>query len=297
MKLFDISCDSNCDFYAQEINDFGIYVGALSYVLISKDGTISDCLDNFQTEEEYYEFYDKLRQGYSSKTSILSEEAHYELFSKMAKDGVRSALHICQSYGLSPTLDRAKDAYARIKDEYPDFNVVFVESSTTTIGEQMLVRVAIKCRDAGLTVEETAKKLESIKLNIQHYVVVSDLMYLKRGGRVSGPSAMIGTMLKVKPIIEFTKEGKLDIVAKKMGEGKAFSFAIEEGLEMGCKNEDFQILVAHTGNRELAEKLASRVQEAFGVKPEIRIIGPIIGTHLGPDAVAFAFIGDKIRKY
>ncbi|HBF44383.1 MAG TPA: hypothetical protein DDW16_01940, partial [Clostridiales bacterium] len=266
-------------------------------VLIDKSGNITDCLDCFKEEKDYYDYYDKLRSGIIAKTSILSEEAHYNLFKNMVEKGIKTILHVCQSYGLSPTLDRAKDAYKRISEAYPDVKIYFVESSSTTVGEQMLVRKAIEMRDSGCSVEETQQKLESLKMHLQHYLIVSDLMFLKRGGRISGPKAMIGSLLKVRPIIEFNKQGKLDIIRKEMGEKKAFSSVVAEGLEMGKLPDSFQMYIGHTGNKEMAERLCAKVEEAFGYKPEIRLIGPIIGAHLGPDAVAYAFISDKERLY
>lgn len=297
MKNFAISCDSNCDFYLQECRKLNVFVGRLSFVMTEKDGELVDCLDNFTCEQDYYDYYDKLRNKAVSKTSILSEQAHYDLFKSVYDSGEKNLLHICQSYGLSPTLDRAKDAYAKLKQEYPDFVIEFVESSSTTVGEQLLVRKAVEMRDSGATLIQTKEKLESLKMHIQHYVVVSDLQYLKRGGRISGAKAMLGTILKVRPIIQFNKEGKLDIVRKESGDKKAFSSIVAEGLSMGKHPDSFAFMVAHTGNLALAEALATRLEEAFGVRPEIRHIGPIIGAHLGPDAVAYVMISEKERIY
>ncbi len=297
MMKFAVSCDSNCDFYAEEYKTLNIFVGRLSYVLTDKSGEMTDCIDNFTCEQDYIDYYDKLRKGVVSKTSILSVNAHYELFKEVYNSGSKNLLHICQSYGLSPTLDKAKDAYEQIKAEHPDFNIEFVESSSTTIGEQMLVRKAVEMRDNGCELSVAKEKLESLKMHIQHYVVVSDLQYLKRGGRISGAKAMIGTILKVRPIIQFNKEGKLDIVRKESGDKKAFSSIVTEGVSMGKHPDSFSIMVAHTGNAQKAEELASKLEEAFGVKPEIRFIGAIIGAHLGPDAVAYVMISDKERLY
>lgn len=297
MKNFAVSCDSNCDFYAQEYKNLDIYVGRLSYVLTSKSGELTDCVDNFSCEQDYLNYYDLLRAGTIAKTSILSEEAHYELFKQAYQDGNKNLLHVCQSYGLSPTLDKAKGAYNRLKEEYPDFNMEFVESSSTTIGEQMLVRIAVEMRDNGESLVDAKNKLESLKMHLQHYIIVGDLQHLKRGGRISGASAMVGSMLKIKPIIEFNKDGKLDTVAKVMGLNKALSFVVAEGLEIGKHPKDFKMYVGHTGNVELANKLADKIEEAFNYRPEIRYIGAIIGAHLGPDAVAYTFIGEKERKY
>ncbi len=297
MKKFAVSCDSNCDFYAEEYKNLEIFVGRLSFVLTDKSGELTDCIDNFTCEQDYVDYYEKLRKGVVSKTSILSEQAHYELFKEVYESGVKNLLHVCQSYGLSPTLDKAKDAYAKIKAEHPDFTIEFVESSSTTIGEQMLVRKAVEMRDNGCELAEAKAKLEGLKMHIQHYVVVSDLQYLKRGGRISGAKAMLGTILKVRPIIQFNKEGKLDIVRKESGDKKAFSSIVNEGLSMGKHPDSFQIMVGHTGNVQKAEELSLRLEESFGVKPEIRYIGAIIGAHLGPDAVAWVMISEKERLY
>lgn len=297
MKNFAISCDSNCDFYLEEYKNLDIFVGRLSYVLTEKNGDLVDCIDNFTCEQDYLDYYAKLSSGVIAKTSILSEEAHYELFKSVYDAGNKNLLHVCQSYGLSPTLDKAKDAYKRLKEEYPDFTIEFVESSSTTVGEQMLVRKAVAMRDSGASLTETKDKLESLKMHLQHFIIVGDLQHLKRGGRISGASAMVGTMLKIKPIIEFNKEGKLETVAKVMGTNKAISAVIEEGLALGKHPDSFNMYVGHTGNMALATKLADKLQEAFGYRPEIRYIGAIIGAHLGPDAVAYAFISEKERQY
>lgn len=297
MKNFAISCDSNCDFYQEEYANLEIFVGRLSYVLTEKSGELVDYIDNFTCEQDYVDYYAKLSSGVIAKTSILATEAHYELFKSVINAGYKNLLHVCQSYGLSPTLDKAKDAYAKIKEEFPDFVVEFVESSSTTIGEQMLVRKAVEMRDNGASLIETRDKLESLKMHLQHYIIVGDLQHLKRGGRISGASAMVGTLLKIKPIIEFNKEGKLETVAKISGTNKAISTVVEQGLSLGKHKDSFQMYVGHTGNLPLATKLADKLEESFGYRPEIRYIGAIIGAHLGPDAIAYTFISDKERQH
>ncbi|MBQ0017037.1 MAG: DegV family protein, partial [Clostridiales bacterium] len=145
MKKFDISTDSNCDLYADEIKDLDIYVGHLCYTL--DDGNdIVEYLDKYTKYEEYVDFYNKLRSGIVSKTSILSVQAHVEVFTEMAEKGIREVLHIAQSYGLSPTLDNANKAIEIVKEKYPDMHIVAIESSTTTVGEGLLVRLACDMR-------------------------------------------------------------------------------------------------------------------------------------------------------
>ena len=143
------------------------------------------------------------------------------LFTKMAEDGVKTALHITQSAGLSPTIDNANKAMELVKEKYPNINYRALESKTTTIGEGMLVKLACRLRDEGKSRDEVFDIIQEEKMHIQHFVLVDDLMYLKRGGRIGGASAAIGTLLAIKPIIEFNKLGKLEIVRKEKGLKKA----------------------------------------------------------------------------
>lgn len=297
MEKFAISTDSNSDLTKSEIKELGIYVGRLTYT-INKDNVVTEYLDDFDHSSEYVDFFNTLRSGAIAKTSILNLQAHIDLFTKMAKDGVKNAIHISQAMGLSPTLNNALQAIEEVKKEYPDINYVAIESCSTTIAEGNLVKTAVKLRNQGKSLEDTIEELNKLKMNMQHFVVVNDLMYLKRGGRIGGASAAIGTLLKIKPIIEFTREGKLEIVRKENGLKKAFLSIINDIKSNYTFHKEFgHPIVAHCDNTKDAETLAHLVEEELGVKPEIRIIGPIIGTHLGPDAVALTFISNEPRKY
>lgn len=296
MKKFDISTDSNCDLYANEIEQLDLHVGHLSY-LIDKNGEIKEYTDNFKSYEEYAEFYNQLRQGGVAKTSILNVDTHVAMFREMAQKGIKTALHIAQSYGLSPTLDNANKAIEIVKEEFPDINYKAIESSTTTMGEGMLVRTACKLRDEGKDLDEVIDILNTMKTKIQHFLIVDSLMFLKRGGRVSGPKAVMGTLLNLKPIIEFTKEGKLEVVKKEMGMKKAIKSVIEDAKKYTQNKIDFQGVIVHCDNLPLAKEFQSAVKDAFGYEPEIRVMGPIIGAHVGPNAVAYAFISNEERPF
>lgn len=295
MEKFAISTDSNCDLYADEIKDLGIYVGHLNYT-IEKNKHLEEYLDEFTSRQQYVDFYNELRNGGVARTSILSLQAHIDLFTKMAEDGVKQALHIAQSAGLSPTIDNANKAIEIVKESYPDIDYKAIESSTTTIAEGMLVKLAHRLRGEGKNRDEVLNIIEAEKMHIQHFVLVDDLMYLKRGGRISGPSAAIGTLLSIKPIIEFTKQGKLEVIRKEKGMKKALKSIVDEFPKYG-KSENFDIVIVHTDNEPLAVTLQNMLFEAYGIKPEIRIMGPIIGAHVGPNAVAYAFISNSERPY
>lgn len=227
----------------------------------------------------------------------MNVDTHVAMFREMAQKGIKNALHIAQSYGLSPTLDNANKAIEIVKEEFPDINYKAIESSTTTVGEGMLVRTACKLRDEGKDLDEVIEILNDMKLKIQHFVIVDNLMFLKRGGRVSGPKAVMGTLLNLKPIIEFTKEGKLEVVRKEMGMKKAMKSVIDEAKNYTQNKIDFQGVIVHCDNLPLAKEFQAQIKNAFGYEPEIRIMGPIIGAHVGPNAVAYAFISNEERPY
>ena len=295
MRQFEISTDSTCDLYADEVKDLDIYVGRLNYTL-EKNGDLNEYLDDFKSYDDYVNFYNELRKGAVAKTTILNLQAHIDLFTEMAKKGIVNALHISQSNGLSPTIDNAKKAIEIVKEQYPNINYLALECKTTTIGEGIFVKLACRLRDEGKTNQEVYDITEREKLHMQHFVVVDDLMYLKRGGRISGPKAFIGTILKVKPIIQFTKEGKLEITQKVNGTNKALKTIVDE-FKNYTKNKYFDIVIVHTDNLPVATQLADMLEEAYGIRPQIRIMGPIIGAHVGPNAVAYGFLSNEDRPF
>ena len=294
MKKFDISTDSNCDLYADEIEKLGIYVGKLCYTL-EKDGDLDEFLDDFKSYDEYVDFYNKLRKGYVARTSILSLQAHIDLFTSMAEKGITQVLHIAQSDGLSPTIDNANKAIEIVKEKYPNIDYIALESKTTTIGEGILVKIACELRDEGKTKEEVFDIIQDLKGKMQHFIIAADLMYLKRGGRISRPKAAIGTMLQLKPIIEFNKLGKLEIARKEMGLKKAIKSIVDEFVNFTKNDKYFRIAIVHTDNLPLANQVADLFEAKYGFRPEIRIMGPIIGAHVGPGSVAYGFLSNEER--
>lgn len=296
MKSFEISTDSNCDLYAEEIKNLGIFVGHLNYTL--DDGKqILDCVDKFETKEEYKHFFDELRSGKIARTSILSLQAHIDLFTEMAQKGIKKALHIAQSDGLSPTIDNANKAIEIVKEQFPDIDYRAIESKTTTVGEGILVKIACMMRDDGKDRDEVAKYIEEHKCKLQHIVMVDDLTCLKRGGRISGAKAVIAKALNIKPIIEFGMNGKLDVYRKEIGTKKALKSMVEE-FASHTLNADYPFaVIVHCDNEPRALELQQMVFEKTGVKAEIRIMGPIIGAHVGPGGVAIGFLSNEDRPF
>jgi DegV family protein with EDD domain len=226
---------------------------------------------------------------------MLNLADHLEHFTRLAESGVKDLIHFTISYGLSPTVDVANKAAAEVQQKYPDFHVYAIESRSATVGQGILVKLAVKMRNEGKSTQETVAYLQEVKMRLQHLIVANDLFYLKRGGRVSAVSAAVGTMLNVKPYIVMDGKGKLNVEGKFAGYKKAFSHILDEMERMGIGTEQ-QVVVVHTDAPDKAADLAKKIEERLDIVPQIQVMGPVIGSHVGPGAVACAFVSQTPRK-
>ena len=294
-RKFTLSTDSTCDLYASFIRQHDIKFVSLTYTVEDKNGNMTDGLDNFTDYSQYVEFYEKLRGGCLSRTSMLNYESHLAHFTRLAEEGAKDVVHFTISSGLSPTVTVAEKAAADVKKKYPEFNVYAVDSLSATIGQGALVRAALRMRDEGKSAEETVAYVKDMRLKIQYMVAVNDLNYLKRGGRVSSVAAIAGTMLGIKPILSFTRDGKLNVIDKVRGMKRAFAYALEKMEKYPPVKEHELIWVVHTDAPAEAEELATMIELKLGFKPDIFIMGPVIGSHVGPGAVAVHWKSDTER--
>ena len=295
-RKFTLSTDSTCDLYASFIRQHDIKFVSLTYTVEDKNGNMTDGLDNFSDYSQYVEFYEKLRGGCLSRTSMLNYESHLAHFTRLAEEGAKDVVHFTISSGLSPTVTVAEKAAADVKKKYPEFNVYAVDSLSATIGQGALVRAALRMRDEGKSAEETVAYVKDMRLKIQYMIAVNDLNYLKRGGRVSSVAAIAGTMLGIKPILSFTRDGKLNVIDKVRGMKRAFAYALEKMEKYPPVKEHELIWVVHTDAPAEAEELATMIELKLGFKPDISIMGPVIGSHVGPGAVAVLWKSDTERN-
>ena len=294
MNKFEVSSDSTCDLYANEIKELKLHFVPLTFTM-EKNGKLEECLDNFKSYNDYVNYYNDLRAGGVSKTSMLNLASHIEHFTKMAQAGIKEAIHFTISYALSPTVDVARQAVKTVQETYPDFNCLCVESHTTTIGQGMLVKIAVDMRNKGKTLQETFDYVENVKGKIQHFIIADSLMYLRRGGRVGSAKAIVGTMLNIKPILVFTKEGKLEKYKQASGMKTAIKTIVDE-FPKYTLNKDYQkIYIVHTDNLPMAQLLEKSLKEKYNVEVEIRIMGPVIGSHVGPNSLAYGFVSNEER--
>lgn len=293
MSLFGISSDSTCDLKKEYVGSHEIFIAPLRFV-VEQNGDLFDGIDDFESYDEYVAFYEKLRAGAFSRTSMLNEAGIYAHFKTLVETGVKEWVHFSLSSGLSPTAVVAQKAAETIHAEHPDVHIYVVDSLTATVAQGILVKIAVDCRQKGVSAEETFEKVSALKHRIQHCVVPDSLNYLKRGGRISSVSAAVGTMLNIKPMLAFDGVGKLKVVEKCKGMKKAF-FRITESMAKAPLDEYALAVIVHTGNEAGAEELANLVEAKTGIRPTIEIMGPVIGSHVGPGSVSCTWLSQKTR--
>ena len=199
------------------------------------------------------------------------------------------------SSALSATCQNAFIAGEELRAEFPDRKIIVIDSLCAAIGLGLLVHTAAGLRDRGKTLEEVAAWVEDHKLNVCHWVTVEDLMHLKRGGRVSAATAVVGTMLNIKPIIRVDDNGKLENVGKARGRKASLNNILDRMAETFVPEMNDTVFIGHGDCPADAEFLAQQVKERFGVKNVIiRYVGAVIGSHTGP-GVAVVFYYGKNR--
>lgn len=236
-------------------------------------------------------FYDKLRAGALPTTSAANPEDTAALFRTFAGQG-KDLLHVAFSSGLSSTSDAAQIAAQMVMEEYPQRKIIVVDSLCASMGQGFLVHQAVKLRDAGETLEDTARKVTDLRLNVVHNFTVDDLGHLHRGGRVSKATAVVGSLMGIKPILHVDDEGHLTSVGKVRGR-KASIQALADRMEEQMKGFDNpEVFISHGDCLEDAQTLADMVRTRFGIDTiMIGYIGPVIGTHSGPGTLALFFFG------
>ena len=248
--------------------------------------------EGVQPDDIMKKFYDGQRNGDLTKTSQISPYMYEEYLDEAFNEGY-SVLYLSLSSGLSSTYQSALMAKAELKEKYPEQDFYPVDSLAATGGMGVLIERAIRNKEAGMSIEDNYEDLVAATRKIKHYFMVQDLMYLKRGGRVSATTAVVGTMLNVKPILEINEEGKLITIAKKRGNKAAISGLLDyfkEHFNDSLKNDVIYVIDADI--KELGDSLADTIRQLY---PDIIVrrstLSPIIGAHTGPGMVAVCFMG------
>ena len=286
MNEFVIVSDSTVDLPKEYLQSKQVPIISLSYIM---DGVTYEEMDGLSHKE----FFEKLRAGSLPTTSQINPEQAREALEPFAKEG-KDILYIGFSSGLSGSYNSVRMAAEDLKEEYPDINIIAIDSLCACMGEGLLLYKALELKEHGMSMEEIAKWVEANKLHICHNVTVDDLNHLHRGGRISKTTAVVGSMIKIKPIIHMSDEGKLVVIGKERGRKKSL-VSIVDRMEKQMQGYDNDIvMITHGDCIEDAEFVKKQVEERFGIhNVMINGIGSIIGSHTGAGVVAVFFMGDK----
>ena len=277
--------DSACDILPEKLREWDVEVIKLPY-LFTDDG-----IEHLDQDTPMKEFYDEMRNGRVAKTSGVNVDAFENLFRKYLDEG-KNVLYLAFSSGLSVTCENGKKAAAALADEYPDRKIRVVDSLCASAGQGLFVYLAKENRLAGMTLDENAEAMENDKLHLCHWFTVEDLKYLKRGGRVSAATALLGTALNVKPVLHVDNEGHLIKIYQVHGRKKSIRKMAEMLGETALDHTP--VFISHGDCLEDAELLAKILREEYDREVNlITGIGSVIGAHSGPGTLALFFRGKQ----
>ena len=286
MRDYIITVNSTVDTGKEWLEERNVPVIPLKYTIDGQEYT-----DMYGLSDK--EFFRKLREGKMSVTSQINPEEAKEMLEPYVKEG-KDVLHLAFSSALSGTCNSMRIAAEELQEEYPEAKVIVVDTLCACMGEAMLLYYALKQKEAGKTIDEVAQWAEENKLHVCHNVTVDDLFHLHRGGRVSKTAAVLGTMVKVKPIIHMDDNGALQVIGKERGRKNSLHKIVDMAVERSEGWDNEIIMITHGDCLEDAEYVAKLVREKMGVENVfIHNIGTVIGSHTGPGVVATFCMGNK----
>ncbi|WP_337593974.1 DegV family protein [Vescimonas sp.] len=289
MRDYVIMTDSCCDLTDQMARDLELEVLPLTMHMDGEDYPN----DLAGTAISNQEFYKRIRAGKLATTSAVNVGQFQDAMRRVLESG-RDIVCVCFSSALSTTYQSAVIAAEDLRAEFPEAEIHVVDSLSASLGQGLLLYLAVEQKRKGLTAAELAKWVEDNRLTVCHWFTVDDLNFLKRGGRVSATTALLGTMLSIKPIMHTSDEGKLVPVSKARGRKAAIAALLDKIEALGIHPEKQTMFICHADCEEDAKAVAQTIQDRFGTPTvHINYIGPVIGSHTGPNTMGIFFVGTQ----
>ena len=288
MSYFTIVTDSSCDLSASLAEQMHIRVIPLSVFVDGKQHY--NFLDG--SDISFADFYTQLNDGAMVTTSAINVGQVKTVFESELMCG-HDVLYLGFSSALSGTYTAAVNAAAELEGVYPGKRIFTVDTLCASLGQGLLVYLAVQKRREGKSIEEVRDYIESIKLNLCHWFTVDSLLQLKRGGRVSGAKYIVGSMLNIKPVMHVDNDGKLVNVTKARGRNASINALFEKLCETAIEPENQTVFISHGNCLDDAEKLAEMIKDKYGCRVVINFVGPVIGAHSGQGTLALFFIGSE----
>ena len=286
---YKIFADASCNLSVDMLNDLGVDYRSLTMIIDGEE------INNYLADEKFSfkGFYDRLRNKEHIKTSLLNVEEFTVAFDEILSGG-EDVLAILISSGISGTYQAAKIAADDLREKYPERNIIVIDSLAASIGHGLLVYYAAKMQQEGKSIDEVADFIYKNRLKLVHKFTVDDLFFLKRGGRLSGGVAVIGTILQIKPVLHVDDNGKLISQAKVNGRKKSLNALFENFKENVVDPENQVLAICHGDCLEDAEYLANKIRNEYNVKDIIiNYCDPVIAAHAGPGVLALFYLGNE----
>lgn len=287
MSAYVIFTDSASDIKPELLDKWGVPSINLTFRFEGDEKEYSN------SEMQSKEFYNKMREGKIAKTAAVNPDTFAEAFEEILSQG-KDILYLGFSSGLSTTYNSGKIAADELLGKYPDRKIITVDTLAASAGEGMLVYLAVQKKNSGASIEEVAQYIEDIKLKLCHWFTVDDLVYLKRGGRVSPTVAFVGNLLEIKPVLHVDNDGHLINMFKVRGRKAAISALADKMGELAEDKENGVVYISHGDCMSDVELLKDILKDKYGVKVDIVAdVGPVIGAHSGPGTLALFFVGKE----
>ena len=287
MNDYIIITDANTDLTPQMVEELEIAVMSMQFSILGKDYLLYP--DN--REMDIKEFYDLLRKGNMAATAQLNPNDIIQAFTPYLEEG-KDLIYIAFSSGLSGTYASARMAKDELCRLFPKRKIIIVDSLAASMGEGLLVWHAVRQKRAGLDIEQLEQWVLDNRNHLCHWFTVDDLHHLKRGGRVSSATAVIGSALGIKPVLHVDDQGHLIPVKKVRGRRQSLDALVDMMQQTAVDPKRQTVFISHGDALDDARYVEKRVRDAFKCKDiHINYIGPVIGTHSGPGTVALFFMG------
>ncbi len=287
MSNYVIFTDSGCDIKPELLKEWGVPSKSLNFRF---DGSEKEYSNDDMSANE---FYAEMRKGAVAKTSAVSVETFTNAFEEVLKEG-KDILYIGFSSGLSTTYNSARLAAEQISEKYPERKIITVDTRAASAGQGLILKLTLDKQKEGATLEEAAAFAEDIKFKISIWFTVDDLVYLKRGGRVSPTAAFFGNMLGIKPLLNMDKEGHLIPISKVRGRKTSIAALADKYGELATNLGTGDIFISHGDCITDAQYLADLLKTKYNANVTlITDVGTVIGAHSGPGTLALFFVGKR----
>lgn len=288
MKDYVIVTDSASDLPFEVAKENALEIVSLKFNLKGKEYSNDLSFTSMSAKD----FYQHLRDGEAAKTTQVNVDQFISVYKKIIETG-KDVLLITLSSGLSGTHNSARLAKEIVLQDYPNSNIVIVDSLGGSLGEGLVVIEAIKQKEAGKTIFENESHLNEFKMHVINVFTLEDLTHLSLGGRISKFSFWLGTALRIKPIISADNNGNLQPKTKVLGRKKSINMLVDHVVSTYNGSYAKDIYITHADCLEEAEKVAQMIEDKLHVKPIIHMMGTVIGSHGGPGTIAIFYTGDK----